>query len=98
METPTPRTMSRQDELAMRFDSDPDAIEWASGKVKRLIERAERFEKHSNESGKLTLAGHWHLAAAFMRQTMIGGEGCVVAAFDARLPKWVQAVKGGEPR
>lgn len=90
------RPPTRHDELAMRFDSDPDAIEWARGKILRLVERAEKFERHANDSGSLVTGARWHLAAAFMRQTMIGGEGCVIAAFDARLPQWTRAVKGGD--
>ncbi len=87
--------MSRHDELAQRFDSDPDAVEWAHAKILRLIERAEGFERHSNDSGSLQTAARWHLVAAFMRQTLIGGEGCVVAAFDPRLPEWTRAVRRG---
>ena len=42
-------------------------------------------------------AARWHLVTTFMRSRLIGGDGCVVAAFDARLPKWVAALKGGTP-
>jgi hypothetical protein len=96
VESTPPRTVSRHDELAMRFDADPDAVEWAREKVKRLIERVERFERHANEAGTLEVGARWHLAAAFMRQTMVGEDGPVVAAFDRRLPSWTTSFRREE--
>jgi len=79
-----------------RFDSDPDAIAWARLKLERYVERAEAFEKHARDSGNATWAGHWRITATYMRRTLLGGKGCVIAAFDERLPDWVAKLAKGE--
>jgi hypothetical protein len=87
------RVLTRHDELALRFDADPDAIEWARGKILRVIDQAEQFEKHAQDNSDMRTAARWRITAAFMRTRLIGGEGCVIAYFDARLPQWVKALK-----
>lgn len=76
-----------------RFDSDPDAIAWARGKIQQYVERAELFEKHAREAHNLEMAAHWRITAAYMRRTLLGGRGCVIAAFDERLPEWVERLE-----
>lgn len=87
---------TRHDELAARFDADPDAIEWARGKIQRAADQADRFSRHSNESGNTSAGEKWRFTAAFMRRTLLGGETCVIAHFDHRLPEWARAVWGGK--
>lgn len=72
-----------------RFDTDPDAIAWARRKILRAVERAEGFEKHNTEAGSADAdwAARWRVTAQFMRRTLLGGRGCVIAAFDERLPE-----------
>lgn len=88
---PTPPDLSR-------FDTDPDAIEWARAKILRYVERAEQFEKHARDAGNPEMAAHWRITATFMRRTLLGGRGCVIAAFDARLPAMTRAMDGEAPR
>lgn len=73
-----------------RFDSDPDAIAWARGKIQQYVERAEAFQKHNTDTGSPEWAERWRITAAYMRRTLLGGKGCVIAAFDERLPEWVE--------
>lgn len=73
-----------------RFDTDPDAIAWARGKIQQYVERAEAFQKHAREAHNLEMAAHWRITATFMRRELLGGRGCVIAAFDERLPDMVK--------
>lgn len=87
--TPTP---ADEPDLS-RFDSDPDAIAWARAKIQQTVERAELFEKHATERGQADMAARWRLAAQVMRRDLLGGRGCVIAAFDERLPEWVKRLE-----
>lgn len=73
-----------------RFDTDPDAIAWARAKIQHAVERAEQFQKHNTDTGSPEWAERWRITAAYMRRTLLGGRGCVIAAFDERLPEWVK--------
>lgn len=76
-----------------RFDTDPDAIAWARGKIQQCVERAEQFQKHNTDTGSPEWAERWRITAAYMRRTLLGGRGCVIAAFDERLPEWVKRLE-----
>lgn len=73
-------------EADSRFDSDPAALAWARRKVQRDIDRCTRWHAESIDRG-LDSAETWRRLANHMRRTFIGGEGCVIAAFDERLPQ-----------
>lgn len=92
--TPTDRQPIR---APSPYDCDSEAIAWAREKIRRVIERADQFERHANDSGSLQVGARWRTAAGFMRRTLLGGQGCVIAAFDNRLPEWVRAVGGAAP-
>lgn len=76
-----------------RFDSDPEAIAWAREKIKWAVRAAERHEKHANDARDLKSGQRWHIVAGFMRRTLLGGQGCAIAAFDERLPEWVGRIE-----
>lgn len=76
-----------------RFDTDPAAIAWARGKIQHAVERAEQFQKHNTDTGSPEWAERWRITAAYMRRTLLGGKGCVIAAFDERLPEWVKRLE-----
>lgn len=66
------------------YDRDPEAIAWARRKIERSIDMADRGSRES-ETGEQR--ERWRFAAWFMRREFIGsGEGCVITAFDERLP------------
>lgn len=79
-----------------RFDADPEAIAWARAKIEHAIDRAEELEKHNRGTGSPEWAERWRITAKFMRMKLLGGQGCVIAAFDDRLPEWVARL--GESR
>lgn len=73
-----------------RFDLDPDAIEWARRKIRHYVDRAAGFEQHCRETGNTEGETRWRTVRQFMDQTLLGGKGCVIAAFDERLPEWAE--------
>lgn len=80
-----------------RFDTDPDALAWAREKIQAKIDRAAGFEQHCRDTEAPDCEVRWRTVRQFMTQTLIGGRGCVIAAFDERLPEMVRATDGGGP-
>jgi hypothetical protein len=76
-----------------RYDTDPDALAWARTRVQHQLDRLAAFEEHATQSGKTDLAHGLSMARRSTAQLLLGGEGCVVGAFDARRP----AMFGGQP-
>ena len=72
---------------ASRFDSDREAIAWAREKIQRAIAQAEQLEQHTRDAGATEWAERWRLTGEFMRAKLLGRKGCVIAAFDERLPE-----------
>lgn len=71
---------------AERFDRDSDAIAWARTKIQHSIDMADRGSLEATTEEQRT---RWRFAAWFMRREFLGsGEGCVITAFDERLPEW----------
>lgn len=70
-----------------RFDDDPDALAWARAKIQHVIDRATRFEQQARGNGLPDTAETWRRTASYLRLSFIGGEGCVIASFDHRLPE-----------
>ena len=89
MHETTPPAPAASPDLS-RFDTDPDALAWARGKIQHAVERAEQFQKHNTDGCDPEWAERWRITAAYMRRTLLGGRGCVIAAFDERLPEWVE--------
>lgn len=69
-----------------RYDTDPDALAWARTKVQHYIDRLAAFEQQATESSSSNKARGLRVARRSAEQTLIGGEGCVVGAFDERRP------------
>jgi hypothetical protein len=79
-------TVNRTTETARDYDRDPEALAWARAKVQRDIGRFREFERHSAARGDADRAEWWGRLAGMLQDGYIGGEGCVIAAFDERLP------------
>jgi hypothetical protein len=79
------------------YNSDPDALAWARAKVQRQIDKLDRWHREATDQGKPEQAGQWRRISAYLRRTFIGGEGCVIAAFDHRLPA-MPTTTDGSPR
>lgn len=67
------------------FDRDPEAIAWARAKIQHSIDKAGRFSREADTEEART---KWRWIAGFMHRELIGSsEGCVITAFDERLPE-----------
>lgn len=69
-----------------RYDTDPDALNWARTRVQHQIDRLAALEERATETGKTELAAGLSMARRSTEQLLLGGEGCVVGAFDERRP------------
>lgn len=78
------------------YDSDPEALEWARGKVEAVMAKLQRFERQSAERGDPDLSRQWRKFRNMLAMEFIGGEGCTIARFDRRMPTMVEALS--EPR
>lgn len=70
-----------------RFDHDPAALAWARAKVRRNIDKLRRWQATDAANGEEDRSKRWRSMANHLHRTFVGGEGCVIAAFDARLPQ-----------
>lgn len=68
------------------FDTDPAALAWARERVQHHVDRYRRFEAERIAAGEDPQP--WRGLANFMQRDLIGGEGCVIASFDERLPQF----------
>jgi len=71
-----------------RFDHDPEAVTWARTKIEHEIDHLTRWRDQAKAEGKTEQAQSWRRIASYLDRHLIGGEGCTIAAFDERLPKW----------
>jgi hypothetical protein len=70
------------------YDRDPAALAWARAKIQREIDRMVDFERQATERGTSD-PKRWRMFGNLLRRQFIGGQGCVIAAFDERLPQYV---------
>ena len=61
----------------------------ARAAIERCAQRIEKQAKYSEEKCDPREARGLRLAANLLRRDLIGGQGCVIAAFDERLPALV---------
>lgn len=64
-----------------RFDTDPEALAWARARVTEHLDRLDR------NIARVAYGERWKGAAGasqFIRRALVGDDGCVFAAFDAR--------------
>lgn len=80
-----------------RFDTDPEALAWARAKIQHHIERLAKFEQQATESGQPAKARGLAIARRSTEQLLIGGQGCVIGAFDERLPEWTARIDAAIP-
>lgn len=76
-------------EADARFDSDPAALAWARRKVQHDIDKLSEWQRTDAANGETERSQRWRRHVNHLKRTFIGGEGCVIAAFDERLP-WVR--------
>lgn len=73
------------------LDRDAPALAWARAKVQHHIDKLRRWQREAAEQGKDEQSRRWRNVANHLDRTFIGGTGCVVASFDARLPQVLAA-------
>lgn len=83
-----------QYDKAQNFDENQGAVDWARTKIMHHVERAARFSQEATTKNYPRRAKEWGKIARYMRQTLIGGQGCVIAAFDERLPAYRKMTRG----
>lgn len=79
-----------------KYDRDPDALAWARSHVQGFVDKMRRFEKQAMERGDAQLESQWRKIANSVSMTFIGGNGCVIGAFDQRLPQFVDLFEKSE--
>jgi len=75
------------------FDNDPAALEWARTKIEFFIARCRKNEATMRVKGQEDGAMRWRVTANHMERQFVGGVGCVIADFDARLPEFNEMVR-----
>jgi hypothetical protein len=69
------------------FDRDPEALAWARQKIQNEIDRADKFVADAKRIRNAEAAHTWRIIGSHLRRSFVGGTGCVIAAFDERLPE-----------
>lgn len=77
-----------------RFDRDPEALAWARANVQHHIDRLAAWEEQATEKGEQEQAMQCRRMRNFLDRSFIGGRGCVIAAFDERLPAHRELLDG----
>jgi hypothetical protein len=80
-----------------KFDRDPEALAWARTKVQDEIDRCRKFADSARAADNPEQAEMWRRLANRMQRMFIGGEGCVMGYFDARLPELARAIDHSIP-
>lgn len=79
-----------------RFDHDPEALAWARDKVQHCLDKYRGFEAKRLADG--VTPQPYRAIAHVLARDLIGGEGCVIAAFDERYPQMLGAARAAEPK
>lgn len=74
------------------YDTDPAALAWARAKVQHYVDRLGKFEEQATGHGRADQARGLAVARRSAEQTLIGGEGCTIGAFDPRLPDFTRSI------
>lgn len=72
-----------------KFDLDPEALAWARSKVEIFIKKMRSFEEQASHADPISpeRERQWRVFGNIVQMDFIGGEGCVIALFDERLPR-----------
>lgn len=89
-------TTDREPTGYTKFDRDPEALAWARAHVQRQIDKMRRFEAKAEAEGA-TDPVQWRKFGNLLDSAFIGGDGCVIASFDARKPEYLAMLDGSRP-
>lgn len=63
-----------------------DVVAWAREEAQRAVDKLRAFQKLAEDEGDMARARGLRTAARTVEWMLIGGTGCVIAAFDERRP------------
>jgi hypothetical protein len=77
-----------------KFDRDPEALAWARSRVETFVAKMRDFEEQASHAipDAPERVHQWKVFGNIAESHFIGGSGCVIAAFDERLPKILGAL------
>ena len=79
------------------FDRDPEALAWARAKLQHHIDKLAGWEAQAAGQGKQEQTEHCRWMKTYLLRSFIGGHGCVIAAFDERLPAHLEMLDRATP-
>jgi len=71
---------------------DQAAVDWARGTIEWLVARMEDHHRWL-KANRPSEAEGYRKAISWIRRELVGGHGCVIAAFDARRPEIERLVR-----
>lgn len=77
------------------FALNQEAVDWARGHVERVRDKWRAWEHKAADAGDQDKMMRCRRIANVLEMELIGGEGCVITAFDVRGPKIRRALDGG---
>jgi hypothetical protein len=83
--------------VSERYVPDQAAVDWARAAVERVLARMEEHHAWQEANRPLAQAQGYQMAMRWLRRELIGGQGCVIAAFDQRRPEVEKAMEHGRP-
>ena len=85
--------MSKDDQ----YDLDDDAAAWAREKVEHTIAAIHKHARWLEGRGRDDEASGMRRAVSIMERNLIGGDGCVIAAFDRRRADVLHSIRPQQP-
>jgi hypothetical protein len=80
-----------------RYVPDQAAVDWARAAVEHTLARMEQHHRWMVDHRPPAEATGYLKAIRWARRSLVGGQGCVIAAFDQRVPEIARLfAEGGE--
>lgn len=80
-----------------KYDYDPEALAWARTKAQAYIDLLADFEQQAKTKRDPATATGCAVSRLLAQRHFLGDGGCVIGAFDERLPDFVKAVDNALP-
>lgn len=88
--------MTEQPREFSRFDRDPEALAWARTKVQAYIDQLAEWEEQAKEREAGAKATGIAVSRLLAQRRLLGG-GCVIGAFDERMPDYAKTIDNALP-
>jgi hypothetical protein len=83
--------------VSERYVPEQAAVDWARAAVERTLARMEAHHAWLRANEAPQVAEGFRRSFWWLRRELIGGQGCVIAAFDQRRPEVEKAMEHGRP-